>query len=187
MRDGFTPFETMGQLLKIKRFRTGFTLIELVMVIGLVVILILTTAFVFRAVLLSWSSQETRAGIGINLDRGLEEIVRDLRKAKQAASVSDEIRFREGLSNYYIYYLYSANDSYPLTFSQSAYQLKKEPLSGGINGTFSYGSGQTIVSDLLAPPTSDLSLSGNLITLDISIKRGAERIRSRTQVKPRNL
>ena len=187
MRDGFTPFETTGQSINRKRFRTGFTLIELVMVIGLLVILILATAFVFRAVLLSWSSQETRAGIGINLDRGLEEITRDLREAEQAASVSDEIRFRQGQSNYYIYYFYSANDSYPLSFSQSAYQLKKEPLSGGINGTFSYGSGQTIVSDVLAPPTSDLSLSGNLITLDISIKRGAERIRSRTQVKPRNL
>lgn len=167
--------------------RDGFTLIELVMVIGLVVILILATAFVFRAVLLSWLSQETRTGIGINLDRGLEEIVRDLREARQAQSAGDEIRFRQGASAYYIYYLYNVGDSYPPSFSQSAYQLKKEPLSGGINGTFSYGSGQTIATDVLAPPTSDLSLSGNLITLDISIKRGAETIRSRTQVKPRNL
>lgn len=167
--------------------RDGFTLIELVMVIGLVVILILATAFVFRAVLLGWFSQETRAGIGINLDRGLEEITRDLREATQVASVSDEIRFRQGQSNYYIYYLYSANDSYPPSFSQSAYQLKKEQLSGGINGTFSYGSGQTTASDVLTPPTSDLSLSSNIITIDLSIQRGAETIRSRTQVKPRNL
>lgn len=167
--------------------RDGFTLIELVMVIGLVVILILATAFVFRAVLLSWFSQETRAGIGISLDRGLEEIVRDLRKAKQAQSAGDEIRFRQGASAYYIYYLYNASDSYPPVFSQSAYQLKKETLTGGISGTFSYGSGQTIATDVLAPPASDLSLSGNLIALDISIKRGAETIRSRTQVKPRNL
>lgn len=167
--------------------RDGFTLIELVLVIGLVVILILATAFVFRAVLLSWLSQETRTGIGINLDRGLEELVRDLRKAKQVASVSDEIRFRQGQSNYYIYYFYSASDSYPPSFSQSAYQLKKEPLSGGINGTFSYGSGQTIASDVLAPPASGLSLNSNIITIDLSIQRGAERIRSRTQVKPRNL
>lgn len=167
--------------------RDGFTLIELVMVIGLVVILILATAFVFRAVLLGWFSEETRAGIGINLDRGLEEIVRDLRQARQAQSAGNEIRFRQGQSNCYIYYFYNAGDSYPPVFSQSVYQLKKETLTGGISGTFSYGSGQAIAGDVLAPPASGLSLSGNLITLDISIKRGAETIRSRTQVKPRNL
>lgn len=187
MRDGSTPLEAIGQSPRRGMLLTGFTLIELVMVIGLLVILILACAFVFRAVLLGWFSQETRAGIGINLDRGLEEIGRDLREAKQAALVSDEIRFRQGPSNYYIYYFYNANDSYPPSFSQSAYQLKKEPLSGGINGTFSYGAGQTIATDVLAPPASDLSLNGNLITLDISIRRGAETIRSRTQVKPRNL
>lgn len=165
----------------------GFTLIELVLVIGLVVILILATAFVFRAVLLSWFSQETRAGIGINLDRGLEEIVRDLREARQAQSAGDEIRFRQGASAYYIYYFYNAGDSYPPAFSQSVYQLKKETLTGGISGTFSYGSGQTIAAGVLAPPTSGLSLSSNIITIDLSIQRGAERIRSRTQVKPRNL
>ena len=167
--------------------KDGFTLIELVMVFALVVILFLSTAFVFRAVLLSWGSQETRAGIGINLDRGLEEIVRDLRKAKEVQSTSDEIRFRQGQDVFYIYYLYNANDSYPLAFSQNTYQLKKESLSAGINGAFSFGSGQTIVTDVLAPPASDLSLSGSIITLDISIKRGAETIRSRTQLKPRNL
>jgi prepilin-type N-terminal cleavage/methylation domain-containing protein len=167
--------------------KDGFTLIELVMVFALVVILFLSTAFIFRAVLLSWGSQETRTGIGINLDRGLEEIVRDLREAKEVQSTSDEIRFRQGQDVFYIYYLYNANDSYPLTFSQNTYQLKKESLSAGINGTFSFGSGQTIATDVLAPPASDLSLNGSIITLDISLKRGAETIRSRTQLKPRNL
>jgi hypothetical protein len=137
---------------------------------------------------LSWSSQETRTGVDISLDRGIEEIVRDLREARQVSSVNnDELRFTSDLTNYYIYYLYNSGDSYPPSFNQASYQLRKATLSGGINGTFSYGSGDIKLIDVLPPPTSDLSLSSNLITLDLSITRKDETIRSRTQVRPRNL
>ncbi len=168
--------------------RKGFTLIELMMTIAMFVILALVVVYVLRAVLLSWSSQETRAGVDISLDRGIEEVARDLREARQVSVVNnDEIRFTYDLTNCYIYYLYSAGDSYPPSFNQSSYQLKKATLAGGINGTFTYGSGDIKVIDVLPPATSDLSLSSNLITLDLSIKRGDETIRSRTQVRPRNL
>ena len=147
-------------------------------------------ASVLNTVLITWTGQERRAGIDTELDRGIEEMVRDLRKAKQVQSTAnyDEIRFRQGTSSYSIYYLYNASDSYfpPPAFNQSTYQLKKETLSGGINGTFTYGSGQTMVNDVLPPPTSDLSFSSNLVTIDLSAKRGDETIRSRTQVRPRN-
>ena len=146
------------------------------------------SALVFRAVLLSWSSQETRTGIDIALDRGIEEIVRDLRKARQVQSVNnDEIRFTHNLTAYYIYYLHNAADSYPPNFSQGSYQLRRAELSGGISGTFTYGSGAIIITEVLPPAISDLSISASLITLDLSIKRGDETIRSRTQVRPRNL
>ncbi|MEK6567805.1 MAG: hypothetical protein AABZ27_03595, partial [Candidatus Omnitrophota bacterium] len=118
----------------------------------------------------------------------IEEIVQDLRKARQIQSVNnDELRFTQDQSAYYIYYFYNANDSYPLSFNQSSYQLRKAALSGGISGTFTYGSGSIIITEALPPAASDLSMSANLITLDLSIKRGDETIRSRTQVRPRNL
>lgn len=159
-------------------------MITIVMLVALVGV----TAYVFRAVLLSWSSEETRAGVDISLDRGIEEMVRDLREAKEASYVNnDEIRFTPDQSNYYIYYLYNENDFYPPSFNQSSYQLKKAALSGGIGGTFTYGSGTIIIIDILSPPTSDLSLSNNVVTLDLSLSRGNETIRSRTEVKPRNL
>lgn len=177
-----------GRLKKLKEARAGFTLIELIITILMLVALVGVSALVFRAVLLSWHSQETRAGIDIALDRGIEEVVRDLRKARQAQSVNnDEIRFTHNLTTYYIYYLYNTADSYPPSFSQSSYQLKKATLSSGINGTFSYGSGQTMVTEVLPPATSDLSISANLTTLDLSVRIGDETIRSRTQVRPRNL
>lgn len=167
--------------------KKGFTLIEVIIVIGMLVILTATSAFLYQAILLSWSSQQMRAGIGIDMDRGVEELVRDLREARQVQSANDEIRFTQDNSAYYIYYLYNANDTYPLSFNQDAYQLRKTQLSGGISGNFTYGSGQIILNDVLSPPVSDLSVSVNLITIDASIQRGNETIRSRTQVKPRNV
>jgi len=167
--------------------KKGLTLIELMMVIVLFVILTVVVVYILRAVLLSWSSQETRSGVDISLDRGIEEMVRDLRKAKVIQSSGDEIRFTQNQANFYIYYLYNAADSYPPSFNQSLYQLRKAALSGGIGGTFTYASGNIIINDILPPPTSDLSLSSNITSIDLSMKRGDETIRSRTQVKPRNL
>jgi hypothetical protein len=151
------------------------------------VMLALVITYVLRAVLLSWSGQETRAGIDISLDRGVEEIVRDLREARQITSTNDEIRFTQDLSSYYIYYFYNSNDTYPLTFNQTAYELRKAQLVGNISGNFTYGAGNITVIDVLPPPASDLSVSGNLTTIEISINRKGETIRSRTQVRPRNL
>ena len=177
--------------------KRGFTLIELIITIVMLAALVGVTAFVFRAVLLSWSSQETRSGIDISLDRGIEEIVRDLREARQVndnydgdGTKNDEIRFTQDQSNYYIYYFYNANDAYPPTFNQSSYDLRKATLSGGIGGTLT-DSGRIIITDVLSPShatsPSDLSFSSNIATIDLSITRRDETIRSRSQVKPRNL
>lgn len=169
----------------------GFTLIELMISIAMFAVLAITTTYLFRAVLLLWSSQEARGGININLDRGIEEIVRDLREATQIQSTAgfDEIRFKQGTASYYIFYLYNANDTYapPPAFNQTSYQLKKASLTGGINGTFTYGSGEPIVNGVVPPLTSDLSLASNLVTIDLTVTRGDETIRSRSAVRPRNI
>lgn len=180
--------ETRGRRIEDREQKRGLTLIELMAAAALFVILAAATVYILRAALLSWSSQETRSGIDISLDRGIEEIARDLRQARQVSFVNnDELRFTRDLTNYYIYYFYNADDSYPSSFNQSSYQLKKTALSGGIGGTFTYGLGDIKIIDVLPPPTSDLSLSSNLITLDLSIARKDETIRSRTRVRPRNL
>lgn len=164
---------------------------ELILSVILLVILTAGSTYLFRAVLLVWSSQAERSGIDINLDRGIEDMARDLRKAREVQSVAgrDEIRFRQGTSSHYIYYLYNAADSYgpPPAFDQPSYQLKKASLTGGISGIFTYGDGEVIVNDVVPPPTTDLSLSGNFLTVDLTADRGDETIRSRTQIRPRNV
>src|SRR3989338_956400 len=93
----------------------GLTLIELMITIVMFALLAIVTVYVFRAILLSWSSQETRTGIDTDLNMGIEEMRRDLVQAKDVnTSVhSDELRFTTSADTYYIYYLYNGNDSYP--------------------------------------------------------------------------
>lgn len=162
-------------------------MIELVITSALITVLAGVVVYTLRAVLLSWSSQETRAGADISLDWKMEAISRDLRKARAIQSSGDEIRFTRDQVNYYIYYLYNAADSYPPSFGQTSYQLKKAVLSGGIGETFTYGAGDLKMTGILPPPTSDLSLNSNLVTLDLSMKQRDETIRSRTKIRPRNL
>jgi prepilin-type N-terminal cleavage/methylation domain-containing protein len=171
--------------------KRGFTLIELMMSVAMFATLVLATTMVYRALLLSWSSQETRSGIDIILDRGIEEIVRDLREAREIQSTSgrDEIRYSSDGTNYYIFYLYHASDSYvpPPAFDQTVYELRKATLTGGLSGTFTYGDGDLILTDVKPPTTSDMSLSGNMLTVDLTMTRNDETIRSRTDIRPRNL
>lgn len=174
------------------RGRSGFTLIELMITLLLFAALAVTTAYLFRAGLLVWAGQEKRAGIQVELDRGIEEMARDLRKSRQVQSTANynEIRFRQGTatSTYYIFYLYHASDSYvpPPAFNQASYQLRRAALTGGLSGTFTYGAGDIIMNNVVPPPTSALSLSGNLLTIDLTVKRSDETIRTKTQIRPRN-
>lgn len=167
--------------------RKAFTLIELLITIGLVVALAAVALYVFRVFLLTWSSQSTREEAGIQAGSAVEQMARDLRKANAIQSSGDEIRFTQGTDSY-IYYLYNSADvSYPPQFNQSSYQLIKSPLTGDIDGTFSYGTGAIKMTDVLPPPASDLSLSGNVVTIDLTSSRSGESIRSRTEIRPRNL
>ncbi len=181
-------FNSRNTKYEIRNTNHGFTLLELIITTLMFVIVAVISVYVFRAVIISWSSQETRAGIDINLDRAVEEIVRDLREAKEINSINnDEVRFTQDKASYYIYYLYNQSDSYPPNFSQASYEIRKALLAGGINGSFTYGLGQSILTDAVAPPVTDLSISGNLATIDLSILRKNETIRSKTRVRPRNL
>lgn len=167
--------------------RKGFTLFEVIITVFLFSLLAAAITVIFRSIILCWSSMEDRIGIEVVLDRGIEEIVRDLREVKLIQSSNDEIRFTQDDSAYYIYYLYNAADSYPCSFNQAIYQIRKATLSGGINGAFVYGSGPVILIEVLPPSTSDLSLSSSVVTVDLSVNRKNEIVRAKTQVKPRNL
>ena len=167
--------------------RKGMSLVETVITTVLVAVLTIATAYVFRAILLSWTAGEGRLGIDINLDRGMFEMVRDLREARAVSSVnSDELRFTTTDNTYHIYYFYNASDDYPPDFGQSSYEIRKASLDGSPTAGL-VNSGRVVISDVLPPSTSDLSYSLNIVTIALGVKKGNETITSSIQVRPRNL
>lgn len=174
--------------------KKGLTLVELIVVIMLFVLLAAVTVYVFRAIALSWSAQEERAGVDIMIDKSVEGIVRELREATEVrlgpgpADDYDEIRFKRGGMDY-IFYLYNADSSYgfPQAFDEDSYEMRKTTLSEGIGGTFTYGDGRIIITDLLPPPSSDFAFDGSIVTIDLTAERNDETVRARTEVRPRNL
>jgi prepilin-type N-terminal cleavage/methylation domain-containing protein len=170
------------------RHRAGLSLLELMIVIVLLSFLVGVSAYIFRAILLSWASSEDRAGIDITLSRAQEEMVRELREAKAIGSLyNDEVRFSQDNTTFYIYYFFHSLDTYPPAFNQPTYELRKALLSGNLTSSFVYNSGNIILTDCLAPPVSDLVIDGNLTTIDLTVQRASEAIRARTQVMARNL
>jgi len=167
------------------------TLVELLIATVILTILTGVTIGVFFTVIRGWSAYEAKAAADAIAHRGVNEAVLDLREARAITSLSsDEIRFTvftNGSQSDSIYYLYNSGDAYPPSFNQDSYELRRAAVSGGIAGNFTYGSGVIIARNILPPPNSDLSLSGNLATIDLSISQNNEVIRSRTEVRPRNL
>lgn len=170
------------------RSERGFTLVEALLATVMVAIVIGALAYMFQVTVAGWSTQGGRAGLGVNVGKAVEVIARDLRNAKTAASpFPGEVRFTTDDITYYSYYLYNAGDSYPPQFGEPLYQIKKAVLSDGIDGTFTYGSGDIIATGILPPPSSTLSYDGATVTIDLAGERGESTIRSATKVTPRNI
>jgi prepilin-type N-terminal cleavage/methylation domain-containing protein len=171
----------------IKR-KNGFTLLELLLVIAMGPVIIGMLAFMFQVALDTWSTQGSRIGVAVSVNKATREMARDLRNANAIASQNgNEIRFTTDGTTYYIYYLYNASDSYPSTFNKASYQLKKAALSVNMTGTFTYGSGDLIARDIVPPPTTNLSISAPIITIDLTAQQGSSVTRSVSTVKPRNI
>ena len=168
----------------------GVTLIELLIALLLFGTLMTAAAFSFNPILLAWSSHQDRMELQRDVQQGLEKSLRDVRLAKALQNDSnDAIRFtvrESGTDNSYILYLYNSADTWPPAFTQATYQLRKASLTGGINGTFTYGSGDLFVRDIQPPPTSDLSVSGSVATLDLTLARADETFHLLERVKRRN-
>lgn len=170
--------------------RQALTLIELLIVVVMLSVLISATSFGFIIVLKTWGSQDTSLEIREDLKQGVEKMLRDLRLANVISVSNDAVRYtvdEGGTDNDYIFYLYHADDSWVPAYNQTVYQLKKTTLSGGINGTFTYGAGSIYVKEVMPPATSDMSVSGNVITIDLTVSKYDETFRLLEKIRPRNL
>ena len=173
-----------------KQSRKGVTLIELVIALLLFGVLMTAVAYAMSPILLAWSSQQDRMELQQQVGHGLEKALRDLRLANAFQNdANDAVRYtvrESGVNNSYILYLYNSSNSWPPAYDQTLYQLRKAPLTGGIGGTFTYGAGDLLLRDVQPPSTSDLSVSGSVATLDLTLVRFDETFRLVERVKRRN-
>jgi prepilin-type N-terminal cleavage/methylation domain-containing protein len=170
--------------------RRGFTLIEMLIVIVLLTTLVHISVQSFTMVMRVWASQDAAMGIREDVHQGMEKMLYDLRTATAISVADDSIRYtvdESGTDAHYIFYLYHTSDSWVPAYTQTVYELRKAALTGGIGGTFTYGDGVLYIKAVQPPTTSDLSASGNLITIDLTVSKYNEAFRLRQQVKPRNL
>lgn len=145
---------------------------------------------VFTTLFKSWGDRLISLDIQEDLRQGVEKMMRDLRLAQAIASSNDAIRYtvrENGVNNSYIFYLYHPSDTWPPLYTQNVYQLKKATLSGGIGGTFTYGSGSLYMKTVKPPPVSDLSSVGTVITADLTVAKYNETFRLLEKIRPRNL
>ena len=174
----------------------GFTLIELV---GASVLLLLLTgivAYAYIAILKATDEQISRSQARGSVNIALEGMVVDLRHCFAVAVDGDSkaIRYQvkeSGNSKFNIYYLQSQKDGAcpSNSFDSTAlYDLMNTPLQGGnINGSFTCGDGSPVIRNIVPPPTSNITLSGKTVTLDLTTKVKSSSIRVMTSVTARNL
>lgn len=170
----------------------GVTLIELLISLLLTGVLMTAAAYSFNPILLAWSSQMDRVEIERQVQQGLEKAVRDLRLSTALQNDANHaVRFtvrESGVDNSYIFYLYNVSDNWPPAYTQASYQLRKASLTGGIGGTFTYGGGDLLLRDVQPPSSSDLSVSGSVATLDLTLVRNTdETYRLIKKARKRNL
>ena len=177
--------------------KRGFTLIETIIVLSLFAMLLGVTGFVFVVSLRAWDAGLIRGGIREDVSYAIEKVVRNLKEMAnvsptQYGSNTHTIQYDDLGGTTYVFYLYedNANDLFdPNDDPSLLYELRKNTKAQLDAGN--YSTGVLILRDLVSPaaaePATDLTISGNEVTLDIVVQRGDETVVMRTKVRPRNL
>ncbi len=171
--------------------RTGFTLLEVLIVSGIIAAVIGAITVLYVVGLKSWSAGSDRIELRESLNQGIDAMVRDLRHAKDITS------FRESSVTFtavdfestttpppdatYRYYLYNASDSEPNPpYTASSYMLMRSK-----NDT-NYGVGRVIARNIDQPTGRPFSRNGDLISIDLQGSKEGQTIGLRSKVKIRN-
>ncbi len=181
--------------MNIRYTKRGFTLLEILIVLLLFSVLLGVSGWLFVVSLRVWDIGYRRTGIREDISYASEKMVRDLKEMANASlgqynSIAHTIQYDDLSGNTYVLYLHNTDDaSLDSTYSESLYDLREADIDGG--EIPDSGDGVLILRDLVSPdatePATDLSISGNEVTLDIVVQRGEETVTIRTMIRPRNL
>jgi len=177
--------------------RSGFTLLETMIVVSLLSVLVAVSAHIFVVSLRVWSTGSMRTEIREDISYAMDKTVRDLKEAANASlqrynSIAHTLQYDDLSGNKYVLYLYNPADaSVDSTYNETLYDLRKADMNGGDSPAS--GDGMLILQDLVSPdavaPATSLVIepSGTQVTLDFAVQRNEETVRIRTIVRPRNL
>ena len=181
-----------------RRGQTGLTLLEAIFALALVFLLIGAIFLVYLSLLQGWDQIGRRDDLREKLQFGLERVIRDVRHANAISVANHALRFtanESGSDASYIYYLYNSSDVWPPNYNQASYDLRRVSLSGGLNGTFTYGSGDLILTALRPPnnttitttdPYTGLSCT-HCAVIALAAQSSTETLNVRGYVRPRNI
>jgi len=164
----------------------GLTLIELLIVTSMLSVIVFSVGYTFVVGMKLWNEGYDRGDIKADISQSFELISKNLRQATSIDTLTESsITFTADLGNGSTscrIYLYNSSDSEPNPpYSEPTYELR------WATGTVTYGSGSILSTDIAQPATAAFSQSSNLITVDLTVTRGDESLRMRSNVRPRNL
>ena len=150
--------------------RSGFTVMELIIVMLMTVILVGSIVTVFISTSHAWSAGNDRAQVRENMSQAMELMVRDLRQATSidvlsVSSVTYTANTGSG-STQYRFALYRPA-------SGTTYQLLRSL------GADAAGTGAVLLGGI--PSANAFTRTGNVITIDLTAYSGAQGIEMRTK------
>lgn len=167
-----------------KNQKSGFTLLEMVFTITLIVFLIASILFVYIVAMRNSHHIGNRTDLHEKLHFALERMTRDIRNANAVTVSNHAVTFtlyEDSANVQYRYYLHNASDVWPPAFNQTTYDLRRAAVTG-----FSYGSGDLITTNLNAPSSTTITSSGNVARLRLSATAGSDTLAVSAYVRPRN-
>ncbi|MDO8748867.1 MAG: prepilin-type N-terminal cleavage/methylation domain-containing protein [Candidatus Omnitrophota bacterium] len=184
---GFTPLEAVEQPVRNKRLLSGFTLLEMMIALAIFALAAIGVGGAIVSVQQSWQKQKASVNLINSARWGLEFMANEIRrggasiiaKTTVASDGTDEgIKFRlPGVVSDYVFY-WRGNGS---TFGDASIIFR------GVGSTLSVAnSSSKELVNLIDGANPIFSVSGGLVTIDFTVKKGNSSFRLKTAVRPRN-
>ncbi len=161
------------------RKERGFSLLELILVIGMAAILVGVGIFVYLAAIRAWNAAQDRAVLRGALSQAIESMTRDLLQAKSfVVNNTKDLGFSIGADAYHFGFYSSADPS--CAYTGTAYDLVK---ASGVSGC---GPG-VVMTGNVSVDSAGFSYAGGVVTVDLTMVKDGSTVHMRTKIRPRNL
>jgi len=181
---GFTPLEAVGQPVRNKRLLTGFTLLETMIALAIFALAATGVGAAIVSLQQSWQKQKVNVNLINSARWGMEFMTNEIRRApagsiSQITSPVDGVKFElPGGPSYEVRYWRGATGG---SYGDSDIIYRGQ----GIGMANANSARKELVNQIDCLNTI-FSVSGGLVTIDFTVKKGNSSFRLKTAVRPRN-